>query len=75
MAKGGPDLKRYMDKTLSLKLNGNRTIKVNTEHYTYHVHGLFFTSWYHGSKKSRMIYTNRSSWIIPLCYHTLSYLF
>ncbi|CAM9600079.1 unnamed protein product [Discosporangium mesarthrocarpum] len=27
MAKGGPDLKRYMDKTLSLKLNGNRTIK------------------------------------------------
>lgn len=29
MAKGGPDLKRYMDKTLSLKLNGNRTIKVS----------------------------------------------
>lgn len=28
MAKGGPDLKRYMDKTLSLKLNGNRTVKV-----------------------------------------------
>eukprot|EP00752_Nemacystus_decipiens_P008023 g7169.t1 len=27
MAKGGPDLKRYMDKTLSLKLNGNRTVK------------------------------------------------
>lgn len=29
MAKGGPDLKRYMDKTLSLKLNGNRIIKVS----------------------------------------------
>lgn len=28
MAKGGPDLKRYMDKTLSLKLNGNRVVKV-----------------------------------------------
>ena len=28
MAKGGPDLKRYMDKTLSLKLNGNRFVKV-----------------------------------------------
>ncbi|CAM9173968.1 unnamed protein product [Choristocarpus tenellus] len=27
MAKGGPDLKRYMDRTLSLKLNGNRTVK------------------------------------------------
>ncbi|CAN0143822.1 unnamed protein product [Ascophyllum nodosum] len=27
MAKGGPDLKRYMDKNLLLKLNGNRTVK------------------------------------------------
>ena len=23
----GPDLKRYMDKTLNLKLNGNRTVQ------------------------------------------------
>lgn len=29
MAKGGPDLKRYMDKNLSLKLNGNRIVKVS----------------------------------------------
>lgn len=27
MAKGGPDLKRYMDKNLALKLNGNRIVK------------------------------------------------
>ena len=30
MAKGGPDLKRYMDKNLLLKLNGNRTVKVSS---------------------------------------------
>ncbi|CAM9492882.1 unnamed protein product, partial [Phaeothamnion confervicola] len=27
MAKGGPDLKRYMDKTLLLKLNANRAVR------------------------------------------------
>lgn len=30
MAKGGPDLKRYMDKNLALKLNGNRVVKVSS---------------------------------------------
>lgn len=35
MAKGGPDLKRYMDKTLSLKLNGNRTVKVKITLFIY----------------------------------------
>lgn len=30
MAKGGPDLKRYMDKNLALKLNGNRIVKVSS---------------------------------------------
>ena len=27
MARGGPDLKRYMDKSLKLKLNGNRCVR------------------------------------------------
>eukprot|EP00640_Fibrocapsa_japonica_P008216 CAMPEP_0113938078 /NCGR_PEP_ID=MMETSP1339-20121228/4495_1 /TAXON_ID=94617 /ORGANISM="Fibrocapsa japonica" /LENGTH=75 /DNA_ID=CAMNT_0000941015 /DNA_START=111 /DNA_END=338 /DNA_ORIENTATION=- /assembly_acc=CAM_ASM_000762 len=27
MVKGGPDLKKYMDKTLSIKLNANRKVQ------------------------------------------------